>query len=70
MGKRLKICDFILPELEKIEKLANFTVDELKFFNLRAKGKSIVQICHAMHISESKATSLSKAVSKKIMRIL
>ena len=70
MGKRLKIHDFTKPELDYIESLANFTPDQLVFFRLRSSGKSMVEICFDMSISESKASVLSSAVKKKIIKVL
>ena len=70
MGKRVKIHDFTKPELDKIFALANFTSDEADYFWLRSKGKSIIQICFEMSISESKANTLSNKVNKKIIKVL
>ena len=67
--KRLKISDFTKPELDHIESLANFTPEQLTFFKLRAKGKSIIEISLSMSVSESKANNLSACVTRKIYRV-
>ena len=68
--KHLQICDFTVPELGRFRELCNFTPDELEFFNLRSRDKSIVEISLIMNISESKASVLSSKVKKKIIKIL
>ena len=68
--KHLQICDFTVPELDRFRELCNFTPDELEFFNLRSRDKSIVEISLIMNISESKASVLSSKVKKKIIKIL
>lgn len=68
--KHLQICDFTVPELDRFRELCNFTPDELEFFNLRSRDKSIVEISLIMNISESKASVLSSKVEKKIIKIL
>lgn len=68
--KRLNISDFIEPELQVLRKYCNFTEPELTYFNLRAKGKSNVQISMEMNVSESTVSSLAKKVKQKILRVL
>ena len=66
----MKICDFVESELDNFRNKCNFTDEELEFFNLRAKDKSLVQISQIMNISEAKASVLSKKVKKKIMKVV
>ena len=40
----MKIRDFTTPELNRFRELCNFTDDEMRYFNLRAKDKTNVQI--------------------------
>lgn len=68
--KHLQICDFTVPELDRFRELCNFTPDELEFFNLRSRDKSLVEISLIMSISESKTSVLSSKVKKKIIKIL
>ena len=66
----LQIRDLTVPEINKCIELCNFTDDELQLFKLKAKNKSVVQIKHEMHISESQVSALSRRVRTKIKKIL
>lgn len=66
----MKICEFVEWELEKFRNECNFTEEELKYFNLRAKDKSNVQIALEMHISKSKVSVLARKVKKKMLKVL
>lgn len=66
----MKICDFVEWELQKFRDECNFTEDELRYFNLRAKNKSNTQIALEMHISESTVSILARKVKKKIIKVL
>lgn len=65
----MQIYDLTVPELNRYRELCNFLDDELEFFNLRARGKSLVQIAIAMNVSESQASILSKKVKSKMERV-
>ena len=41
----MQIFDFTVPELDMFRNLCNFTEDEREYFELRARGKSNVQMC-------------------------
>ena len=60
---------FVEWELEKFRKECNFTDEELSFFNLRAKNKTIEATAEAMDISVGKANKLSRIVKEKIMKV-
>lgn len=66
----MKIRDFTVPELDKLRELCNFTSDELRFFNLRAKDKSNVEISLDMNVSLAQVSKLAKRVKNKIIRIV
>lgn len=66
----MKIRDFTVPELDKLRELCNFTSDELRFFNLRAKDKSNVEISLDMNVSLAQVSKLAKRVKNKIIRII
>lgn len=66
----MKIRDFTVPELDKLRELCNFTSDELRFFNLRAKDKSNVEISLDMNVSLAQVSKLAKRVKDKIIRIV
>ena len=44
------ISDFVEWELQEFRDKCNFTEDEMQYFNLRAKGKSNVQISLEMNL--------------------
>ena len=66
----MKIRDFTVPELDRFRELCNFTEDELRYFNLRARDKSNTQIAQELNISESTVSVLARRVKKKIIRVL
>ena len=66
----MQIYDFTVPELDKFRELCNFSDDELKYFNLRARHKSNVEISLTMHVSEAQVSKLAKKVKSKIIRVL
>lgn len=66
----LKLSNFTIPELNKFRDLCNFTEQERKYFNLRSKDYSNVQIALALHVSESQVSKLAKRVKSKIKRVL
>lgn len=66
----MKIADFVEWELEAIRKAANFSDEELVFFNYRAKNQTIEWIAEDMNISVGKANILSKKVKKKIIKVI
>ena len=71
--KNLKIpmiYDFTVPELDMFRELCNFTPDEREYFELRAKGKSNVEIALTMNVSESKVSKLARKVKSKILRVI
>lgn len=66
----IQIYDFIEPELEKLRELCNFDLQELEYFNLRAKHKSNVSIALEMNVSEPQVSKIAKRVKSKIVRAL
>lgn len=68
--KQLKIQSFTEPELDVFRKLCNFTPDERKYFELRARDESNVAIALKMNVSESTVYLLSKEVKRKILKVL
>ena len=65
-----KIRDFVEWELNMFRKECNFTSDELRYFNLRAKDKSNIEIAFEMNISESQVSKLARRVKSKMKRVL
>ena len=66
----MKIYDFIEPELEYLRNTCNFSSQELRYFNLRAKHNSNVQISMKMHVSEAQVSKLAMEVKDKIKRAI
>lgn len=68
--KRIKICDFTKPELDKFREVCNFTDDEQEYFELRSKNKSNIAISMTMCVSERTVNRLSNKVTQKIIKSL
>lgn len=66
----MKLRDFTVPELDRFRLLCNFTEDELRYFNLRARDKSNVEIALEMNVSEAQVSKLAKRVKSKILRVI
>ena len=60
----MKLRDFTVPELDKFRKLCNFTDDELKYFNLRSRDCSNIEIALRMNISEAQVRGSGQAECK------
>lgn len=63
------IRDYTKSELENCVQKCNFTDNELQYFMLKSKDKSIVQISYEMNISERQVSVLAKRVKSKISRM-
>lgn len=57
------------PELNRYRKLANFTEDELRCFNMKSKNYSIVKIAMSIGVSESTVSRLVRSVKNKMLRL-
>ena len=68
--KNLRINDFVEFELQYFRDYCNFSEEELKYFNLRAKNLSNVQISIEMNISEAKVSKLARKVKTKIIKVI
>lgn len=66
----MQLYDIVEKELDYFRKECNFTEDEMTYFNLKAKGKSNVQMARIMHVSESKISDLARKVKSKMKRVL
>lgn len=72
-GNDIKIKKYYnLTELEanEIKSLANFTEDELDYFNMKLKDYSNVKISMEMNVSTSKVSKLARDVKTKVLRII
>lgn len=63
------IRDYTKSEIENCVEKCNFTDNELQYFLLKSKDKSIVQISYEMNISERQVSVLAKRVKSKISRM-
>lgn len=70
MKNNPKINEFTEPELQIFRDQCNFSDEELEYFNLKAKKKSIIEISQIMHISDSKVSKLARKVKDKMIRII
>lgn len=66
----MKLKDYLTKELEYFRRNCNFTDDEMKYFNLRSKGKSNIEISLEMDISTATVSRLASRVQSKISRFL
>lgn len=63
------IRDYTKSEIDNCVQKCNFTDNELQYFLLKSKDKSIVQISYEMNISERQVSVLAKRVKSKISRM-
>lgn len=66
----MKIYSFTRPELDYFELECNFTSDELKLFQLRAKAMPLEDCAEEMNVSVSTVKRLSRRVNDKIERVV
>lgn len=66
----MKISDFVEWELNYFRASCNFTDDERKYFKLKAKNKSNVQIAQEMNVSENTVVNIGRKVKKKMIKVL
>lgn len=63
------IRDYTKSELDRFVANCNFTDNELQYFLLKSKDKTIVQISFEMNISEQQVSNLARRVKAKMNRI-
>ena len=62
--------EFIEAECDRFRQLCNFTDDERAVFDLRVKGKNIVEISMKLSMSEATVNRRIKSIKRKIYRVL
>ena len=67
---KIQIPNFVEWELNYFRDNCNFSDSELRYFNLRAKDKSNIEIAFEMNISESQVSKLARRVKLKMKRVL
>lgn len=66
----LKIHRFTKPELDECREKCNFTEQERKCFELKAKNRSGVQIADELHCSTTTVSNITKIIKIKIEKVL
>ena len=67
--KKMKISNYTVPELEHIKELANFTKDEMDYFNLKSEDVTNDIIALTLCMSDAKVSILARKVKDKIRRV-
>ena len=62
----MQICKLTQSKLDYLEIMCNFTEDELKLFQLRAKGKSLEDCAEMLNVSVSTVKRISQSVNEKV----
>lgn len=62
--------EFTEPECEYFRQRCNFTDEELEVFNLRVKGKTIVEIGLALKMSDATVNRRIKDIKRKIYKVI
>lgn len=65
----MKIYDFTVPELNYFKENCNFTEDEMKLFEYRAKNVPLDMCAEIMDVSLSTVKRISRRVNKKIIKV-
>lgn len=66
----MKISSFTKPELDLFREQCNFTEDESKCFELKAKDNTNTQLAMKLNMSESKVSATMRRVRTKITKVL
>ena len=62
--------DFSSSEYQKYLQLCPFSDEELKILELRRRGKSVIEICFIMNLSERTVSRRIESIARKIRREL
>jgi len=62
--------EFTGPECERFRAECNFTDEERAVFDLRVKAHSIVEIQHALNMSESTVNRRIRNIKRKIYKVM
>ena len=65
-----KLYSFTVPELDRFERLCNFTDDEMIYFKLKSKNITDDLIAEQLNCSISQVGKLSKRVRSKMIRVI
>lgn len=64
------LAEFTARECDYFRAACNFTAPERAVFDLRVRGRSIVEISMALHVSASTVDRRVRAIKRKIERVL
>lgn len=62
--------EFTEPECEYFRQRCNFTDEELAVFNLRVKGKTIVEIGLKLKMSDATVSRRIRDIKRKIYKVI
>lgn len=62
--------EFTRPECEHFREVCNFTDEERAVFDLRVRGRSLVEIQQVLHMSESTVNRRIRNIKKKIYKVM
>lgn len=62
--------DFSSSEYERFLDRCPFTDNEINVLNMRRRGKSVVEMCIALNVSEATLWRRIRSIQKKIMKEL
>lgn len=62
--------EFTEPECDRFRRECNFTDEEMAVFNLRVKANSIIEIQHALNMSEATINRRLRNIKRKIYKVL
>lgn len=61
--------DLTTPEADRLRELCNFSDEERQVFDLRIRGKSVVEITMALNMSERTVNRRLSNIKQKIRRV-
>lgn len=64
-----QIKDYVEHELNIFRKECNFSVEELEYFNMKARNYSNIRISTEMNVSLSTIGRIAKSVNQKVKRV-
>lgn len=62
--------EFTEPECERFRRECNFSDEERAVFDLRVKSRSIIEIQHALNMSEATVNRRIRNIKRKIYKVL
>lgn len=62
--------EFTEPECDYFRKVCNFTDEEREVFDLRVKGKTIIEIHFALSMAERTVDRRLQSIKKKICKVI